>query len=319
MHLKDGAKQSSAALISEWLPEKNLKKPEWLKARLPSGEKYYKIKNLVRKLKLSTVCEEARCPNMGECWDGGTATLMLMGDICSRGCRFCHVKTGNPKGRLDPLEPEKTAFIIRALKLSYIVLTSVDRDDLPDQGAGHIAKTIALVKKQSPSVFVEILSPDFQGDVQAIDTVCRTAPHVFAHNVETVERLSRIVRDPRAGHQQSLEALSYVKKHYPHIYTKTSLMLGLGETDEEVFQTLKRLREAGCDAVTFGQYLRPSRRHLPVQDYVTPQKFDAWAKRAKDLGFLYTASGPLVRSSYKAGEFFLESVLKAQTNRSQLV
>ena len=293
-----------------------LKKPEWLKARLPSGEKYYKIKKLLHSLKLSTVCEEARCPNMGECWSGGTATLMLMGDVCTRGCRFCHVKTGNPKGWLDEREPEKVAFTVASLNLSYIVLTSVDRDDLPDEGAGHFAKTVSFIKKKSPSLMVEVLTPDFKGRRDCIDKILRSRPDVFAHNVETVERLTPSVRDPRAGYTQSLEVLNWVKKQNPSVYTKSSLMLGLGETDAEVFKTLKDLRAIGCNVVTFGQYLRPSRRHLPVKSYVKPEKFKEWKREAESLGFLYAASGPMVRSSYRAGEFFMESLVKNQRRGS---
>ena len=261
---------------------------------------------------LSTVCEEARCPNMGECWSGGTATLMLMGDVCTRGCRFCHVKTGNPKGKLDEREPEKVARTVSLLNLSYIVLTSVDRDDLPDEGAGHFAKTISSVKKQIPSLMVEVLTPDFKGHHSLIDKVLLAGPDVFAHNVETVERLTPLVRDPRAGYTQSLKVLARAKEHTPSIYTKSSLMLGLGEKEEEIFKTLRDLRAVGCDIITFGQYLRPSRRHLSVKEYISPEKFKSWKVAAEDLGFLYSASGPLIRSSYRAGEFFLESLIKKQ-------
>ena len=286
------------------------KKPEWLKAKLPSGGKYHQIKSLVGSLGLSTVCEEARCPNIGECWSGGTATLMLMGAVCTRGCRFCHVKTGNPKGFLDEREPEKAARAIAALKLSYAVLTSVDRDDLPDEGAGHFAKVLSFIKKSSPSLLVEVLTPDFKGRADCVETVLRAEPDVFAHNLETVRRLSPAVRDPRAGYSQSLKVLSMIKEKNPSVYTKSSLMLGLGENDEEIFDSLKDLRQAGCDVVTFGQYLRPSRRHLPVKNYVSPDKFKEWKRAAESMGFLYAASGPFVRSSYRAGEFFMESLIR---------
>ena len=249
---------------------------------------------------------------MGECWSGGTATLMLMGDTCTRGCRFCHVKTGNPKGRLDEKEPEKVAWTAIKLNLSYIVLTSVDRDDLPDEGASHFAKTILCVKEKSPSLKVEVLTPDFKGKTECIDKILSAGPDVFAHNMETVERLSPVVRDPRAGYLQSLKVLEWAKKQNPAIYTKSSLMLGLGETNREVLSALKDLRAVGCDVVTFGQYLRPSRRHLPVKDYVKPEQFRQWKRTAMDLGFLYAASGPLVRSSYRAGELFMESLLHKQ-------
>lgn len=294
-----------------------LKKPEWLKARLPSGRKYHQVKSLIHSLGLSTVCEEARCPNMGECWSGGTATLMLMGDVCTRGCRFCHVKTGNPKGKLDEREPEKVARAVSLLNLSYVVLTSVNRDDLPDEGAGHFAETILFVKKQIPSIMVEVLTPDFKGRHHLIDKVLLSQPDVFAHNIETVKRLTPLVRDPRAGYNQSLKALSRAKKHSPSVYTKSSLMLGLGEKEREVFQTLRDLRAVGCDIVTFGQYLRPSRRHLPVKEYIRPEKFKSWKWEAENLGFLYSAGGPLIRSSYRAGEFFLESLIKKRSYKKQ--
>lgn len=290
----------------------DLKKPEWLKVRIPSGERYYQIKRLVSSLGLATVCEESRCPNMGECWSGGTATLMLMGDVCTRGCRFCHVKTGNPRQKLDEREPEKVAWTVLKLNLSYIVLTSVDRDDLPDEGASHFAKTIFCVKKKSPSLKVEVLTPDFKGKTECIDKILLAGPDVFAHNIETVKRLSPVVRDPRATYLQSLKVLEWVKKQSPVTYTKSSLMLGLGETTGEVLSALKDLRAVGCDVVTFGQYLRPSRRHLPVKEYVEPKQFQQWKQRALDLGFLYAASGPLVRSSYRAGELFMESLLQKQ-------
>ena len=288
----------------------SLPKPNWLKVRLPSGEKYFLLKKLMRSLNLTTVCEEANCPNIGECWSGGTATVMLMGDTCTRGCRFCNVKTGNPKGLLDEKEPEKVAFTVSKLDLKYIVLTSVDRDDLPDEGASHIAKTISYIKEKSPHLLVEILAPDFKGNKTCIETVIHSRPDVFAHNIETVERLTRRVRDPRAGYKQSLDVLSWAKKKGDGLYTKSSIMLGLGEEDEEVLQTLKDLRSVDCDVVTFGQYLRPRKRHLPVKEYVTPQKFEEWKKTAENLGFLYVASGPLVRSSYRAGEFFMESLIR---------
>ena len=222
-----------------------LKKPEWLKTHLPSGRKYYQIKNLIHSMGLSTVCEEARCPNMGECWNGGTATLMLMGDVCTRGCRFCHVKTGNPKGKLDEKEPEKVARTISLLNLSYVVLTSVDRDDLPDEGAGHFAETVSFVKKQIPSIMVEVLTPDFKGQYSLIDKVLLSQPDVFAHNIETVKKLTPLVRDPRAGYDQSLKVLSRAKEHSPSIYTKSSLMLGLGGKRRRGIANSKRLKNCG--------------------------------------------------------------------------
>lgn len=290
----------------------SLKKPDWLKVRIPSGTNYFFIKKLLGKLELSTVCEEANCPNIGECWSGGTATIMLMGDVCTRGCRFCNVKTGNPKGWLDEQEPQKVAHTVSKLNLKYIVLTSVDRDDLADQGAMHFAKTVSYIKQQSPSLIVEVLTPDFKAEAHLIEKITLAKPEVFAHNIETVERLTPTVRDPRATYKQSLKVLDIVKQQDPSRYTKSSIMLGLGETETEVFQTLKDLRFVGCDVVTFGQYLRPKKRHLPVQEYITPEKFQEWKKRAEDMGFLYCASGPLVRSSYKAGELFMASLIKKQ-------
>jgi len=294
------------------------KKPDWLKVRAPGGEHFTKLKNMMGELKLATVCQEAKCPNIGECWSGGTATIMLMGDICTRGCKFCHVKTGNPRGALDPTEPEKVAYSIGQMgeDIHYIVLTSVDRDDLPDQGAGHFARTIRTIKLQNPGVIVEILTPDFRGDTECIETVVNSNPDVFAHNIETVERLQSKVRDYRAGYQQSMSVLATVKRINPQIFTKTSLMLGLGETSEEILATLIDLRKIGCDVVTFGQYLQPTPKHLGVERFYTPEEFAHWQKVAEDMGFLYVASGPLVRSSYRAGEFFMKGVIDKRKKES---
>jgi lipoyl synthase len=288
-------------------------KPEWLKVKAPIGENYTRIKNMLGELKLATVCQEAKCPNMGECWSGGTATFMLMGDTCTRGCKFCHVKTGNAKLGLppvDPLEPEKVAYSISQMKLKYIVITSVDRDDMPDQGSDHFARTVTTVKKLDPDLIVEILTPDFRGEENLITHLAASRPHVFAHNIETVERLTPRVRDPRAKYRQSLRVLEAVKQYDSNIYTKTSIMLGLGETDEEVIQSLHDLRAVGCDVVTFGQYLQPTEKHLKVIDYISPEKFKWWQQTAEQMGFLYVASGPLVRSSYRAGEFFMHGLIK---------
>lgn len=293
-------------------------KPEWLKVRAPSGENYARIKEMLGTLKLATVCQEAKCPNMGECWSGGTATFMLMGEVCTRGCKFCHVKTGNPKGVLDPLEPEKVGYSIAQMNLEYVVITSVDRDDLPDQGAQHFARTIRTIKKLDPELIVEILTPDFRGQMDLIHQLVDAAPDVFAHNVETVERLQKKVRDPRANYRQSMAVLEGVKKHDPTRYTKTSLMLGLSETDEEILQTLKDLRNIDCDVVTFGQYLQPTQRHLKVESYVTPEKFKEWQQIAEDMGFLYVASGPLVRSSYRAGEFFMKGMVERKRKQTEV-
>jgi len=294
-------------------------KPDWLKVRAPSGDNYTRIKGMLGDLKLATVCQEAKCPNMGECWSGGTATFMLMGEVCTRGCKFCHVKTGNPKGVLDPLEPEKVGYSISQMDLKYVVITSVDRDDLPDQGSGHFARTIRTIKKLDPDLIVEILTPDFRGDLELVRQLADSKPDVFAHNVETVERLQKKVRDPRANYQQSLSVLDAVKKHDPTRYTKTSLMLGLSETDEEILQTLKDLRAIDCDVVTFGQYLQPTPRHLKVEEYITPEKFKEWQRIAEGMGFLYVASGPLVRSSYRAGEFFMKGVIEKRRKELEAI
>ena len=287
-------------------------KPAWLKVRPPSGSSYRYIKSLMKINGLSTVCEEARCPNIGECWGGGTATIMLMGDMCTRGCRFCHVKTGNPKGKLDPQEPEKVARVLSSLDLKYVVLTSVDRDDLPDEGAGHFARVIERIKSFCPGLLVESLVPDFKAREDCLQTLIDSGPDVFAHNVETVERLSPRVRDPRAAYRQSLQVLKRAKAKKPALWTKSSLMLGLGESDGEIRQTLKDLRSVDCNVVTFGQYLRPHKRHLPVERYVPPAEFERWRQTALDMGFAYCASGPLVRSSYRAGEFFMSALIKKQ-------
>jgi lipoic acid synthetase len=291
-------------------PPAKLAKPNWLKVKAPGGENYVRIKEMLGQLKLATVCQEAKCPNMGECWSGGTATFMLMGEVCTRGCRFCNVKTGNPRGKIDNEEPEKVGFAIAQMGLEYVVITSVDRDDLPDQGSDHFARTIRTIKANDPKLIVEILTPDFKGDAASVELLTKAKPDVFAHNIETVERLQKRVRDPRATYQQSLRVLEMVKEFDPTRYTKSSIMLGLGEKHEEVLQTLKDLRAVGCDVVTFGQYLQPTARHLKVEEYVTPEIFAQWQMTAEAMGFLYVASGPLVRSSYRAGEFFMKGVVE---------
>lgn len=292
-------------------------KPSWLKVRPPAGDKYVSIKEMLAKLNLATVCQEARCPNIAECWGGGTATFMLMGEVCTRGCKFCAVKTGNPRGKIDKDEPYKVGYAIAQMDLEYVVITSVDRDDLPDEGSSHFAQTIEVIKKERPEMIVEILTPDFKGQRHLIEKLVSAKPDVFAHNIETVERLTKKVRDPRATYPQSLSVLKMIKEMNPKMYTKSSVMLGLGEQDEEVLQTLKDLRSVGCDVVTFGQYLQPTKRHLPVIEYVTPEKFDEWRETAEGMGFLYVASGPLVRSSYKAGEFFIKGVIEKERKKQQ--
>lgn len=294
---------------------KILPKPRWLKAAPADSENYQKLRSTVRELGLATVCEEARCPNIGECWGGGedqtaTATIMIMGDTCTRGCRFCSVKTSRAPPPLDPEEPTKVATAIAKWGLDYVVLTSVDRDDLPDQGSNHFREVIQQLKIKKPELLVEALTPDFQGQKELIKTVATSGLDVFAHNMETVERLTHLVRDRRAKYRQSLEVLEYVKSLDTGCLTKTSLMLGFGETDEDVRQALTDLRSANVDVVTFGQYLQPTKKHLPVKEYVTPEKFEQWQNEAEAMGFTYVASGPLVRSSYKAGEFFLKNYLR---------
>lgn len=292
------------------------KKPTWIKVRPASGDRYLAIKELLGELKLATVCQEAKCPNIGECWGGGTATFMLMGEVCTRGCRFCAVKTGNPRGAIDPDEPEKVGYAIAQMGLDYVVITSVDRDDLADQGASHFARTVQTIKREDPKLIVEVLTPDFKGEDSLIRQIAEAKPDVFAHNVETVERLQRRVRDPRANYQQSMHVLEYVKAVDPSRYTKTSLMLGLGETDDEIRQTLRDLRGIGCDVITFGQYLQPTKRHLKVETFVHPEQFKAWQNEAEEMGFLYVASGPLVRSSYKAAEYFMKGVIERQRTQN---
>lgn len=297
---------------------KRTPKPSWIKMRAPAGERYLQIKDLLKGLNLATVCQEAQCPNIGECWGGGTATIMLMGEVCTRGCRFCNVKTGNPKGKLDLEEPQKVAYAISKMGMDYIVLTSVDRDDLPDEGSSHFAETVSLLKELSPDLLVEVLTPDFKGNQEFIAAIVDAKPDVFAHNVETVERLTARVRDRRAGYKQSLEVLRYVKERDSSRFTKSSIMLGLGETDDEVRQTLRDLRSVDCDVVTFGQYLQPQKRHLPVEAFVTPEKFKEWQAESEAMGFLYVASGPLVRSSYRAGEFFMKGIIEKRKAEGSL-
>ena len=289
-----------------------VRKPDWLKMRPPSGRRFTEIRDTLRDHDLTTVCEEASCPNLGDCWSGrngpGTATFMLMGEKCSRGCNFCDVQTGGMEP-LDPDEPENVADAVAEIGLDYVVLTSVDRDDLADQGAEHFAETIREIKRRDPSILVEALTPDFQGEMALVDTVAEAGADVLAHNVETVERLQWPVRDRRAGYEQSLRVLERYAES--DAYAKTSLMLGVGEYDHEVYQALSDLREVGTDIVTFGQYLQPSRSHLEVFDYVHPDKFDTWARVAEEeFDFLYCASGPMVRSSFKAGEFFVEAMVR---------
>ncbi|XP_013119292.1 lipoyl synthase, mitochondrial [Stomoxys calcitrans] len=299
-----------------------LRLPPWLKTPIPVGKNFAKIKAQLRELKLATVCEEARCPNIGECWGGGehgtqTATIMLMGDTCTRGCRFCSVKTARNPPPLDPLEPTNVAKAISSWGLDYIVLTSVDRDDLEDGGSNHIAETVKEIKNRNPNIFVECLVPDFRGDLNCVERIAKSRLDVYAHNIETVEKLTPFVRDRRADYRQTLKVLTQAKTFNDKLITKSSIMLGLGESDEEVEQTMKDLRGADVDCLTLGQYMQPTKKHLKVIEYVTPEKFKHWENRGKELGFLYTASGPLVRSSYKAGEFLITSILKSRKQQPE--
>src|SRR6202167_111307 len=292
--IKDGIKPGAASGAP------GARKPAWLRAPMPSGAAFGAVKHIVREHRLSTVCEEAKCPNIGECWNAGTTTVMLMGAVCTRACRFCAVDTGNPRGWLDSQEPENVARSVELMKLKYVVLTSVDRDDLPDGGAAHYAAAIRAIKRRNPDTAVEALTPDFQGVLRDVQTVLESGLEVFAQNVETVRRLTHPVRDPRAGYEQTLSVLQFAKVHRPTVLTKTSLMLGLGETDAEIRETMTDLRAAQVDVLTLGQYLRPTPNHLNVERFVTPQQFDDYREWALELGFLECVSGPLVRSSYRA-------------------
>jgi lipoic acid synthetase len=287
------------------------KKPGWLRVGVPGGERDQKVNDTLRGLTLHTVCQEARCPNVAECWGGGTATVMLMGDVCTRGCRFCHVKTSASPPPLDPDEPRHLAEAVAELGLDYIVVTSVDRDDLADGGAAHFAEAIRRLKAV-PGLLVEVLTPDFRGDAEAVRTVGRAAPDVFANNIETVRRLTPVVRDGKAGYDQTLGVLARMKAEFPGIVTKSSIMVGLGEVEAEVVETLRDLRAAGAEILTLGQYLRPSAWHLPVVEFVRPERFAAYREAGLALGFRYVASGPLVRSSYRAAELFLRGELEAR-------
>jgi lipoyl synthase len=275
-------------------------KPRWLKAQPAVGSGYDFVRNTVHQHRLATVCEEAKCPNIGECWNAGTATIMLMGAVCTRACRFCAVDTGNPRGWLDAQEPEHVADSVALMRLNYVVLTSVNRDDLADGGAGHYAACIRAIKARTPRTAVEALTPDFQGVMRDVETVVDSGLEVFAQNIETVRRLTHPVRDPRAGYEQTLAVLAHAKAYRPAVLTKSSLMLGLGESEAEILQCMEDLRGAGVDILTLGQYLRPTLNHLPVARFVAPQEFDAFRAAGLARGFRECVSGPLVRSSYRA-------------------
>ncbi len=300
--IKDGMKTSKTEYGT-------LLKPDWLRIKVQNNQKFSEIQKLVKSKDLSTVCEEAKCPNMAECWSHGTATFMLMGAVCTRACKFCSVDTGNPKGWLDEQEPEKVAKSAQTMQLKYVVLTAVDRDDLPDGGASHFAKTVIAIKALAPEIKVEALTGDFQGNVSGVKTVIDSSVDVFAQNVETVERLTHPVRDNRAGYWQTINLLKYAKEYKPNVITKTSLMLGLGETDEEIQQTMDDLRANNVDVLTLGQYLQPTKNHYPIARYVPPEDFKRYRQWGLDKGFLEVASGPLVRSSYRADKIFTQDNL----------
>lgn len=298
--------------------------PPWMKIEPANGANFNKIKKSLRHSSLHTVCEEAKCPNIGECWGGGednvaTATIMVMGDTCTRGCRFCAVKTSRTPPPLDPQEPLNTALAIQDWAVDYIVITTVDRDDIEDGGAAHFAETVRLVKEHNPNILVECLTGDFGGNLDGVALMANSGLEVYAHNVETVEPLQRFVRDRRANYKQSLSVLEHAKKVNPSLITKTSLMLGLGETRDEIMQTMVDLREIGVDCLTLGQYLQPTKRHMKVEKFVTPEEFDYWRKVGEEMGFLYVASGPMVRSSYKAGEFYIKNILKKRMNKEEVI
>ena len=293
--IKDGIKPNKLADV----PDVD-RKPSWLRVKLPTGARFQEIREIVQSHKLSTVCAESKCPNIAECWGRGTATLMLMGSVCTRACKFCSVSTGNPNGWLDPLEPANVADAVALMGLKYVVLTSVDRDDLADLGAGHYAACISAIHERMPQTAVEALTPDFQGRHELVARVLDAGLATYAQNLETVQRLTHAVRDPRAGYRRTLDVLEFAKGYAPQVVSKTSLMLGLGETDAEIDQALDDIRAAGVDVVTMGQYMRPTRNHLPVARFVTPEEFRRYREMALAKGFLEVVSGPLVRSSYRA-------------------
>ncbi len=292
--IKNGQKSNNYSNIP------NQKKPSWIKIKASHDNNYLKVKDQIKGRDLYTVCEEAHCPNISECWSAGTATFMLMGSVCTRACKFCSVDTGNPKGWLDKDEPLNTAKAVKTMGLRYAVLTSVNRDDLPDGGASHFADTVNEIKKLNPNTAVEALTPDFKGLKNSIKTIVNSGLEVFAQNIETVKRLTHPVRDIRAGYKQTLDVLLESKKINSKVLTKTSMILGLGETDKEIYQTMDDLRANNVDILTLGQYLRPTINHLPVERWITPEKFNHYRDVGISKGFLEVVSGPMVRSSYRA-------------------
>ena len=299
--IKDGMKKTSDVSVDGLR-----RKPEWLKVQLPTGTHYKTLLKDVKTHGLNTVCQESKCPNIGECWNHSTATLMILGNICTRACRFCAVDTGNPKGWIDPSEPNNVAEVVSLMKLNYMVLTSVDRDDLPDGGARHIAHCVTQIKAKNPNVLIEVLSPDFSGSTASLDLLLQSELDVFSHNIETVERLTSLVRDPRASYRQSLDVLMHA--YEKNMITKSGMMLGLGETDDEITATLRDLRSVGVSLMTLGQYLQPTKYHLDVNRFVSPVEFDRYKEIGLGMGFKEFVAGPLVRSSYRAGQSFLNLV-----------
>ena len=289
----------------------HIAKPAWLKTPIPTGETYFNIKRDLRERKLYTVCEEAKCPNIGQCWNTNTATFMVLGEVCTRGCRFCNVKTGNPNGWLDLNEPQQVAESAALMKLKYVVITMVDRDDLPDGGAEHVATVVRKVRELNPGIVIELLAGDFRGSDDALKTILAERPEVYAHNIETVERLSPRVRDARANYRQSVRALQRVRELAQYrVFTKSAVMLGLGEDEDEVKQSLRDLREAGVEFVTLGQYMRPTNKHLSIKRFAHPDEFNRLGEYAESIGYLSVASAPLVRSSFKAHEFYAKAQAK---------
>ena len=284
--------------------QKIKRKPEWLKVKIPSGENVQTINKLRRGSHLATVCEEANCPNLADCWKNGTATFMLMGDICTRACRFCSVGTAKHPPPLDIDEPINLANALKQLDLKYVVLTTVDRDDLPDYGAGHIRKCVEAIKENNPGLLIELLIPDFLGESRLIEEVTNSGANVIGHNLECTKDLTRKVRDVRASYEQSLSVLRIIKEIQPDIFTKSSLMLGFGEADEDILEAMRDIREVDTDFLTLGQYLQPNKNKLPVVKYIHPDRFKWFEQKGLEIGFKYVAAGPLVRSSYQAGEYF---------------
>jgi lipoyl synthase len=298
--IKDGVRRRASGDAAAVATPQRVAKPHWLKAPMAAGVGFDFVRSTVREHRLATVCEEAKCPNIGECWNAGTATIMVMGAVCTRACRFCAVDTGNPQGWLDAGEPGNVAASVALMKLKYVVLTSVDRDDLSDGGAAHYAACVRAIKQQCSGVAVEALTPDFSGVLQDVETVVDSGVDVFAQNIETVRRLTHPVRDPRAGYDQTLRVLKHAKQHRASVLTKSSLMLGLGESAAEIAECMDDLRAAEVDILTLGQYLRPTAQHLTVEQFVTPEEFARYREWGLARGFRECVSGPLVRSSYRA-------------------